>query len=135
MAYEPPGFTVNHLSCDELSYELAIDDIRTQKTVNDKRKILSQVLSKERVSKKSFVALESYDLNFKSELGDINKTLNDLKTNISDFEGTNQDYLFFKCKSRLIHVQSRIKRLPIPETDSKNDIILFKDESYANALQ
>ena len=32
-------------------------------------------------------------------------------------------------------MQSRIKRLPIPKRDSKNNIILFKDESYANALQ
>ena len=32
-------------------------------------------------------------------------------------------------------MQSRIKRLPIPKRDSKNDIILFKDESQANALQ
>lgn len=129
-------FAVNHLLDYELDYELAIRSVVTHRNVNDKRKILSKLLRKEKEANKpdSQVNFDEYDYDFKVEEAAINKSITTITDAIIDFEGTTSDSSFTRIKSRIIHLSQRVKRLIVPETDDDN-VADFKRESYATCVQ
>lgn len=131
-------FQVGHLLIEELNYELKIRQIITQRDINEKRKILSRLLEKERSSPGSLIDMSNYDNIFEQECTAINASLDSIKTLLSDFEGTTTDSLFKRLKSRIIHLTGRIRRMPMPDNVSEQllqQARTFKNESYATCLQ
>lgn len=125
-------FKPNHLLDYELDYELKIRGVVSQRNVSDKRKILSTLLNKENISKKSLIDNDVIlKLDILLEKADIGKSLQSISDIISDFEGTAQDSTFLRMKSRLNHVSGRVHRLPTSDDDEE---IVYKNESYATCL-
>ncbi|KAG5897678.1 hypothetical protein JTB14_011488 [Gonioctena quinquepunctata] len=85
-------FQVNHLLDFELEYELSIRGITTARTVADKRKILTRLLSKEQVNPDVNLKLDVYEFDFKTEQEDINKSLTSITEMIIDFSDSGQTY-------------------------------------------
>lgn len=129
-------FTVNHLLDFELDYELAIRSVVTQRNMNDKRKILSKLIKKERHANVpgSQVHFEEYKYDFKTEEAAINKSIISITDCIIDFEGSDHDSAFAKIKSRLIHLTGRVNRLIVPENDT-DGVEQFKHEAYATCIK
>ncbi|KAG5888846.1 hypothetical protein JTB14_019111 [Gonioctena quinquepunctata] len=133
-------FQVNHLLDFELEYELSIRGITTARTVADKRKILTRLLSKEQVNPDVNLKLDVYEFDFKTEQEDINKILTSITEMIIDFSDSGQvtDTLFLRIKSRIAHVLNRSQRflkiLDVPgkiDDDIKDDFHKFQNETYA----
>lgn len=131
MAY----FSVNHLLDYELDYELAIRSIVTHRNVNDKRKMLSKLLRKEKDANNpgSQIHFEEYDFDFRTEEAAINQSIVSITDLIIDFEGTNSDSAYLRIRSRLIHLTGRVNRLTVPEPDVQA-VENFKKESYATCV-
>ena len=129
-------FVVNHLLDFELDYELAIRSVITNRTVNDKRKILSKLIKKERDANKpgSQVHFDEFIYEFRNEETAINKSITTITDAIIDFEGTISDSGYARIKSRIIHLSDRVKRLIIPENDT-DGVSNFKQESYATCIK
>ncbi|KAG5876218.1 hypothetical protein JTB14_013971 [Gonioctena quinquepunctata] len=137
-------FQVNHLLDFELEYELSIRGITTARTVADKRKILTRLLSKEQVNPDVNLKLDVYEFDFKTEQEDINKSLTSITEMIIDFSDSGQvtDTLFLRIKSRIAHVLNRSQRflkiLDVPgkiDDDIKDDFHKFQNETYATCLK
>ncbi|KAK4887431.1 hypothetical protein RN001_003702 [Aquatica leii] len=118
-----------YLLIDELTYELLIRGINISRPHDEKRKILCRALDKERTSGVSLINLDKYDVSLETQIKEINNTLNSIETLIKEFEGSSNDSLYKRLRSRITHVTSRILRLITP--DDQSDV---KNELYANAL-
>lgn len=127
-------FRPNHLLLEELEYELNIRNVVSSRSQQDKRKILSRLLEKERVRSGSLIDLDNYEFNFDVEQQAITKTLDSIRNLIADFEGTSSDSLFLRIKSRIAHVTGRIMRMPVVG-DEAGALTVFKNESYATCLE
>lgn len=125
---------VNCLLLDELTYELAIRDVVTSRNMNEKRKILSRLLARENNRPGSYDELPFYSFDLNAEKEAINSTLMSVSALIADFEGSATDSTFLRCKSRLVHVSGRIKRIDVT-LETPEGIVEFKRESYATSLQ
>ncbi|KAK4885838.1 hypothetical protein RN001_002109 [Aquatica leii] len=117
-----------YLLFDELTYELLIRGVNISRPHDEKRKILCRALDKERTSGVSLINLDKYDVSLETQIKEIN-TLNSIETLIKEFEGSSNDSLYKRLRSRITHVTSRILRLITP--DDQSDV---KNELYANAL-
>lgn len=108
---------INRLLSDELSYELLIRNLPTGGTVADKRILLRNAIRMERTG-----CLPNYStvqLDFETELRVCTDKLNDLANNIERFDTNNKDNEYRRIYSRLIHITSRIKRIPVSGTHSE----------------
>lgn len=127
-------FQVNHLRQKELEYELAIRGVHTTRGVDDKRKILGKLLSKESVKPGCLIDMDNYSVTYADECSNITSSLDTISTAIIDFEGTVTDSLYKVIKSRISHVIGRVRRMKLPE-DNQDIAITFKNESLATALK
>lgn len=127
-------FYVNHLRKEELEYELAIRGVFTSRGVNDKRTILSKLLSKETSKPGNLIDLDNYKVTYDNESAAITTTLESITTCIVGFEGTTTHSLFKAIRSRKNHVFGRIRRMKISDQDP-SEAIEFKNESYATILK
>lgn len=129
------SFKPGHLLLSELDYELRIRKVVTNRSQDDKRKILARLLDKER-NKGSLDVVQDPDFNFDRESEVINSTLESIKSLIAEFEGPTSDSLYKRLKSRLFHITYRVQRMPIEGENAQSAIQLaFKNESYATCLQ
>lgn len=127
-------FQVNHLRQKELEYELAIRGVHTTRGVDDKRKILAKLLSKESIKPGCLIDMDNYAVPYADECFSITSSLETITTAIIDFEGTITDSLYKVIKSRVNHVIGRIRRMKLPE-ENQDIAITFKNESLATALK
>jgi len=127
------GLRPSHLLDYELNYELKIRSIETERNVQEKRKMLSTLLYKEKQSNKSLISNKAVlELEFDEEEVDINKSMKSITDIIADFEGTVGDSVYLRMKSRLFHLSKRIKRVPVPEDN--HEAQKYLNESYASCL-
>lgn len=129
------SFKSNHLLLPELNYELRIRNTITEKSQDDKRKILGRLIAKERQRNFDVTTLEDSKIDFALEKSEIETTLNSIENLISDFEGPSSDSTFKRANSRLIHVNLRIQRIPVDKAPDRDAISKFKNESFATALK
>lgn len=129
------SFKANHLLLPELNYELRIRNTITEKSHDDKRKILGRLIAKERQQNFNVKTLEDSKFDFALEKSEIETTLNSIENLISDFEGPSSDSSFKRANSRLIHVNLRIQRIPIEKAPDKDIVTKFKNEAFATALK
>ncbi|KAK0070931.1 hypothetical protein PV325_013837, partial [Microctonus aethiopoides] len=128
-------FNTNHLLDFELDYELAIRNVVTTRTVNERRKILTKLLRKEKDNPGSKICLDTYVFDFNFEEEEINKSILSITDVIIDFEGTVTDSAYGRVRSRINHLTGRISRIQIPDGEDKDNVTLFKNESYATCLK
>lgn len=121
-----------HLLAAELNYELRIRGVESNRDVNDKRKILSRLLARDRNGNRE-CKLEDPKYDFETERAAIVNTLDSIKAAVQEFEGPATDSAYARLQSRLIHVTERVKRIVVPDQDGE-DVALFKNESYASCL-
>lgn len=131
------SFKAVHLLLPELNYELRIRNIVTQKSFDDKRKILGRLLVKEKQQNFNVSTLQDPNFDLALERAEIETTLTSLENLIGDFDGPSTDSCFKRAVSRLNHVTQRIQRIPIEGiTEKDKDIVRqFKNEVYATALK
>lgn len=110
-------FKPNLLLKDELDYELRIRNIVTEKTVNDKRKILGRLLEKERQNKTNVLCLVDKSFDYELEKTQLGETIESIKQLIVDFEGPSTDSIYLRARARILHATKRILRLSLTETD------------------
>lgn len=106
---------VNRLLSDELSYELRARNLPSEGTVANKRMMLRNALHMERSG-----SLPSYlpvNLDIESEIEICGRKLLDLARDIENFDEANRDNEFRRIYSRLVHVTTRLKRLPVNVED------------------
>lgn len=132
-------FRPNHLLIAELDYELKIRAVFSQRNKDEKRKILTRLLEKERDRAGSQIdlsRLSDQDFNFGVEQTAINVTIDSIKQLLADFEGTTTDTLFLRLKSRIAHVMGRVKRIPIvDQADASYPLQLdYQNETVATCL-
>ncbi|XP_072395302.1 uncharacterized protein [Diabrotica undecimpunctata] len=103
--------TINpkHLKTDELTYELLIRDLEVPSTVDEKRRVLSGILSQE-ASDRSF-SETVVPLEFEQDHNQALATLADLSSIIDEFSGSKSDYRYKCICSRLTHLSGRVSRL------------------------
>ena len=129
------SFKPTHLLLNELDYELRIRNVISNRSQDDKRKILARLLEKERKAGHFKISVDP-NFNFDSEKDCINSTLESIKSLISEFEGPTSDSLYKRLTSRLAHITYRVQRMPIEEGNAQSDLHrVFKNESYATCLQ
>lgn len=129
-------FKANHLLANELNYELRIRGVESDKPHDQKRKILSRIIAKEQQQNfdRNILSDPSYDPQI--EKTEIDQSLKSIETVVKDFEGPTSDSAYKRAVSRLEHIVGRIKRIRLIETDANyQEILKFKNESYATALQ
>lgn len=119
------------LLIEELTYELRIRGVNTNRDIVSKHKILARALEKERFRAVEFI---DPDYNVETERVAINNTLESVNSLIAEFEGPASDSLCKRIKSRLTHVTNRVKRLQIAE-DASEEIKTYKNETYATCLE
>lgn len=128
-------FKAKHLLKDELDYELKIRGVKTDRNVNDKRKMLACLLSKERCGDISIVKTEDEIIDFSKEKEAIDSTIDSIRNLTSDFEGPSSDSVYVRARSRILHLTKRILRINCDENDTDYKIKKnYKDEAYATAL-
>lgn len=127
------AFRPSHLLDYELNYELRIRSIFTERNVQEKRKMLSTLLYKEKTANKSLV-IDSIvrELKFDAEETDINRSMKSITDIIAEFEGSIGDSVYLRMKSRLLHLSKRIKRVPVPKDNPEAEKYL--NESFASCL-
>lgn len=118
-----------HLLASEVTYELRIRGVTTNRDKDEKRKILGRLLAKERGRALDY---SDPDFDYESEKQAITETLESIRLQIVDFEGPSTDSMFLRLNSRLIHITGRVQRLVV---DAGNDeAVTFKNESYATCI-
>lgn len=128
-------FQPTHLLAKELDYELRIRNVVSERNQQDKRKILSRLLQKERQSQFDCLTLTDPKFEYDAEKSEIDATLESIKLLVNEFEGPSSDSSYKRAKSRILHVLNRIQRLSFDLSDPDHDIKLkFKNESYASCL-
>lgn len=120
-----------YLLTDELNYELRIRGVVTGRDLTQRRKILSRCLERE---KGRDLDLSDPEYNYEAETQCINRSIESIRTLVSEFEGPETDSAFKRIKSRLIHVTLRVQRIRIPEEDPA-PVRIFKNENYATCLE
>lgn len=83
-----------HLLVGELNYELRIRGVESNRDVNDKRKILTKLLSKERNRNHD---TEDPNFDFDRERIDVVNTIDNIGNTIKEFEGPASDFRFSIC--------------------------------------
>lgn len=126
-------FRPNCLLDYELDYELKIRAVTSQRTVADKRKMLTILLHKERESNRSLISeLVINGLDYDEEKVDIDKSLDSISDIVGDFVGSCSDFTYTRLKSRLAHVSNRVRRLPVAvEDQTKTNYV---KEAFATCL-
>lgn len=120
---------------DELDYELKIRGVVCDRPVNDKRKMLSRLVEKERGSSADVLKLRDDDFDLAKEKTEINATLDSIKNLIADFEGPTTDSVYIRARSRILHLTNRILRIELNTEDGNFAVDQkFKDESYAAVM-
>lgn len=104
----------NHLKINELDYELRLRNIEPTGDVESKRKTLRGLLSQERANRSFGTKLNPFL--FAEDKQFILETINDLRTKIDEFTGT-QDNLQKRISSRLTHLANRIHRLNLVDDE------------------
>lgn len=106
---------VNRLLSDELSYELSIRGCVQGKTVDEKRSLLRQALQQEKCGGE-FDANISFDV--VAELNICAAKLEEIGGYLEEFSNGNAENEYKKIKTRLTHLQNRLKRLtPVSNVD------------------
>ncbi|XP_050499678.1 uncharacterized protein LOC114333202 [Diabrotica virgifera virgifera] len=98
-----------HLTTNELTYELHIRDVSAPDDIEEKRTVLTGLLSQE-TSSHSFSDISvplSFEVDYKQALA----SYTELQILISEFTGTKSDILYKTFNSRLQHLSGRISRL------------------------
>lgn len=127
-------FQVTHLRQKELDYELAIRGVFTTRAVDEKRKILTKLLSKESNKPGCLIDMDNYSMPYVDESANITSSLETITTAIIEFEGSVTDSMYKVIKSRINHVIGRVRRMKLPD-QNKDIAITFKNESLATALK
>lgn len=131
-----PSCKTVHLLLHELNYELRIRGVTTERPHDEKRKILGRLWTKERQQCLNLMNLTDPSYDFKVERVEIESSLNSIITLVNDFEGPVTDSSYKRATSRLFHITLRIQRIKLVPTDDDYDQILkFKNESYATTLK
>lgn len=122
-----------HLLIEELNYELRIRGVVSNRSQDEKRKILRRLL--ERQKKSQIVHFSDPLFSFITEQNEINSTLESITQLVIEFEGNKEDSTFKRAKSRLSHVSDRISRLPINKgAEDEQERVSFKNESFAACI-
>lgn len=128
----------SHLLKDEIEYELKIRSVNSKRDLTEKRKILARLFAKERDEPGKLIKLASYEFDFDTEKAAIDTTLSSIKNLIDVFEGSETEPLFSRIKSRLNHVSSRVKRMPLLTTEPgaavSQVVEEYQNETYASCL-
>ncbi|XP_050498839.1 uncharacterized protein LOC126879699 [Diabrotica virgifera virgifera] len=98
-----------HLTTNELTYELHIRDVSAPDDIEEKRTVLTGLLSQE-TSSRSFSNISvplSFEVDYKQALA----SYTELQILISEFTGTKSDILYKTFNSRFQHLSGRISRL------------------------
>lgn len=118
----------NYLLANEVTYELRIRGVNTNRDINEKRKILGRALIKE---KGRDIVLEDPAFDFDTERAALDETLESIRSLVSDFVGPPTDSMYLRLRSRLVHATNRAKRLK-PGGDPEK--VNYMDEAYATCL-
>lgn len=135
-------FKACYLYKEEVEYELRIRSVHSRRNADDKKKILSRLLEKERAVPGKLIDMSGYQLDFVKEKSEIDATLTSISNFVEGFEGSETDVLFLRLKSRLAHVSGRVKRMPLPaeepeneaEKESWREAVDYQREAYATCL-
>lgn len=101
----------------EVAYELRIRALDSSGTANDLRKRLSKALSINTPVDESVVN----SLNFEDELKECKDILADVKSLIQQYEGDFNDDEHHRIVARLVHLNHRACRIPIPGNPKEGD--------------
>lgn len=115
---------VNSLLYDELSYELWIRSITLNASILEKRKILRLLLQQEEDLFLS--AGKPFKFNFAIELTVCKNKLNEIDTEIKNFNSINIHNKFKRIISRLCHIESRLRRLTLQDKTSNKHLQILK---------
>ena len=110
---------VNRLLGDELSYELTIRGLPSEGTVAEKRSTLRGLLRCERSGFSTNVS--NSDLNSESELDICDNKLQQLASDIDNFDLSNRTNEYARIYSRLLHINGRLSRLVNLSVDLNRD--------------
>lgn len=141
---EPETFQVNHLHDYEVTYELATRNTKTTRNLNDQRKILRRLIAKEVNQPGGKIDLSEYKFDFQKEQREIEKTIYEITEGIIDFAvtGDENDRLFSRLKSRIVHVTLRARNLgkfldfdDVVEANMRDQVLNYCDETYATCLK
>lgn len=129
-------FKATHLLSCELNYELRLRGVESDRPHDQKRKILGRIIAKEQQQNFDRNTLSDSSYDPEVEKTEIEQSLKSIETLIKDFEGPTSDSAYKRAISRLEHIVGRIKRVRTIETDAiYNEMLKFKNESYATALE
>lgn len=101
---------VNRLLGDEIVYELQIRGLPVQRLVNENRATLRGALRMERQGYSSSCCMEG--LIADEEYEACHQKLKDLGDDFANFDLNNRDNEHKRIKSRLMHISSRLRRVP-----------------------
>lgn len=108
---------VNRLLGDEIAYELQIRGLPVQRLVNDNRATLRGALRMERQGLAS--AFYTDDLNPEVEYEVCQQKLRDLGDDFANFDQNNMDNEVKRIRSRLLHINARLRRVPTGTEDQE----------------
>lgn len=106
---------VNRLLTDELSHELYVRGLPFSGTVAEKRAALRGALKYEK--QYGIQPVVMLPLNFVAETDICSLKLQSLAQDIQNFDNNNRDNEFQRINSRLLHLLSRLSRLPATHSD------------------
>lgn len=108
-----------HLKTKELSYEIKLRGLDPPDNVDEKRKILTGLLSQENANR-SFTGTLTNTFTNADDVACIKETLIDVKKIITTFAGDKSDSTYKRLSSRLNHVSGRISRNQINNEEEEN---------------
>lgn len=121
----------NFLLVKELNYELRIRGSVTERDVGDKRKILRRLLKTDNSRKLDFV---DPDYEYTLEVKEIEESFKSVTELVEEFEGSSEDSMYKRIRSRLLHLSGRVARIRIPETGDVETVKKFRNETSASIL-
>lgn len=108
---------INRLLSDELSYELRVRNLPVGNTVADKRVLLRNAF---RIERSGFTpSYRPVELDVGLEIETCRRKLTDLARDIENFDLENRDNEYKRLYTRLVHVNGRLKRLPVSSEDER----------------
>lgn len=107
-----------YLKKDELSYELRYRGADpSDMTVSDMRGSLRSFLRLE--SQQTTIVYPKYEFKLEDEVAQLTSSYDNLKVDVDKFSGSKTDPAFKRLSSRLLHIFTRINRLPVNSEDEK----------------
>ncbi|XP_063917390.1 uncharacterized protein LOC135133067 [Zophobas morio] len=128
-------FKARYLLAGELDYELRIRGIVTKRGSDDKRRLLQRSVDKDIGRPLELIlAYKDPQFDYEQEVESINSTIDSIKQLMPEFEGSPQDALFKRLRTRIAHATLRVLRIKIPDNLSEHDakeMVEFRNESHA----